>query len=37
MKTLQKQHGDTFTVLLGGKYITFILDPFQYQLVMKSH
>ncbi|XP_027967928.1 25-hydroxycholesterol 7-alpha-hydroxylase [Eumetopias jubatus] len=36
MKTLQKQHGDTFTVLLGGKYITFILDPSQYQLVMKS-
>ncbi|EAW86877.1 cytochrome P450 family 7 subfamily B member 1 [Homo sapiens] len=37
MKTLQKQHGDTFTVLLGGKYITFILDPFQYQLVIKNH
>ncbi|XP_008980948.3 cytochrome P450 7B1 isoform X1 [Callithrix jacchus] len=36
MKTLQKQHGDTFTVLLGGKYITFILDPFQYQLVIKN-
>ncbi|XP_042779770.1 cytochrome P450 7B1 [Panthera leo] len=36
MKTLQKQHGDTFTVLLGGKYITFILDPFQYQSVMKN-
>uniref|UniRef100_A0A8C5L6T7 25/26-hydroxycholesterol 7alpha-hydroxylase n=2 Tax=Jaculus jaculus TaxID=51337 RepID=A0A8C5L6T7_JACJA len=37
IKTLQKQHGDTFTVLLGGKYITFILDPFQYQLVNKNH
>nr|XP_055142208.1 cytochrome P450 7B1 isoform X2 [Symphalangus syndactylus] len=37
VKTLQKQHGDTFTVLLGGKYITFILDPFQYQLVIKNH
>ncbi|XP_008055411.2 25-hydroxycholesterol 7-alpha-hydroxylase [Carlito syrichta] len=37
IKTLQKQHGDIFTVLLGGKYITFILDPFQYQLVTKNH
>lgn len=24
-------------LFLSGKYITFILDPFQYQLVMKSH
>ncbi|XP_054446174.1 cytochrome P450 7B1 isoform X2 [Pteronotus mesoamericanus] len=37
MRTLQKQHGDTFTLLLGGKYITFILDPYQYPLVMKNH
>lgn len=36
LKSLQKQHGDIFTILLGGKYITFILDPFQYQLVMKN-
>ncbi|KAI5126788.1 Cytochrome P450 7B1 [Manis pentadactyla] len=37
MRTLQKQHGDTFTILLGGNYITFILDSFQYHLVMKNH
>nr|XP_012618806.2 25-hydroxycholesterol 7-alpha-hydroxylase [Microcebus murinus] len=37
IKTLQKQHGDIFTLLLGGKYITFILDPFQYPLVLKNH
>nr|KAF6426200.1 cytochrome P450 family 7 subfamily B member 1 [Molossus molossus] len=36
MKTLQNQHGDIFTLLLGGKYITFILDPYQYHLVMKN-
>ncbi|XP_023401507.2 cytochrome P450 7B1 [Loxodonta africana] len=36
LKTLQKQHGDIFTVLLGGKYITFILDPLQFQLVTKN-
>ncbi|XP_021111738.1 25-hydroxycholesterol 7-alpha-hydroxylase isoform X2 [Heterocephalus glaber] len=37
IRTLQKQYGDIFTVLLGGKYITFILDPFQYQLLAKYH
>ncbi|XP_023558194.1 25-hydroxycholesterol 7-alpha-hydroxylase isoform X2 [Octodon degus] len=37
IRTLQKQYGDIFTVLLGGKYITFILDPFQYQLLHKYH
>ncbi|XP_011362887.1 25-hydroxycholesterol 7-alpha-hydroxylase [Pteropus alecto] len=37
MRTLQKQHGDIFTLLLGGKYITLILDPCQYQLVIKNH
>ncbi|GAB1287399.1 Cytochrome P450 7B1 [Apodemus speciosus] len=36
LKTLQRQYGDTFTVLIGGKYITFVLDPFQYQYVMKN-
>ncbi|XP_066235064.1 cytochrome P450 7B1 isoform X1 [Saccopteryx leptura] len=37
MRTLQQQHGDTFTLFLGGKYITFILDPCQYQSVMKNN
>ncbi|XP_007947936.1 cytochrome P450 7B1 [Orycteropus afer afer] len=36
IKTLQKKHGDSFTVLFGGKYVTFILDPFQFQLVTKN-
>ncbi|XP_012965835.1 cytochrome P450 7B1 [Mesocricetus auratus] len=36
MKSLQRKHGDIFTILLSGKYITFILDPFQYHLVMKN-
>lgn len=36
LETLQRQYGDTFTVLLGGKYITFVLNPFQYQYVMKN-
>ncbi|KAM6214533.1 cytochrome P450 7B1 [Rhynchocyon petersi] len=37
IKTLQKQHGDIFTVLLGGKYMTFILDPLQFPLITKNH
>ncbi|XP_021014667.1 25-hydroxycholesterol 7-alpha-hydroxylase isoform X1 [Mus caroli] len=36
LKTLQRQHGDTFTVFLVGKYITFVLNPFQYQYVTKN-
>lgn len=37
LKTLQTQYGDVFTLRLPGKYITFILDPFQFQSVMKNH
>ncbi|KAB0360324.1 hypothetical protein FD754_004480 [Muntiacus muntjak] len=36
MTSLQKQYGDIFTLLLGGKYITFILDPFHYTSVAKN-
>ncbi|XP_042522268.1 cytochrome P450 7B1 [Dipodomys spectabilis] len=37
LKTLQNQYGDIFTLLIAGKYITFVLDPFQYQLLLKYH
>ncbi|XP_051054331.1 cytochrome P450 7B1 [Phodopus roborovskii] len=36
MKSLQRKHGDTFTILLSGRYLTFILDPFQYHLIVKN-
>ncbi|XP_043735029.1 cytochrome P450 7B1 isoform X5 [Cervus elaphus] len=36
MTSIQKQYGDIFTLLLGGKYITFILDPFHYTSVAKN-
>lgn len=36
MKTLRRKYGDTFTVLLSGKYITFVLNPFQYHLLMRN-
>ncbi|XP_078543368.1 cytochrome P450 7B1 [Lissotriton helveticus] len=35
LKSLQKKHGDIFTVQLLGRYMTFIMDPNQYQYVTK--
>lgn len=32
---LQKEHGDDFTVLIAGRYITFIMNPLQYPSVIK--
>uniref|UniRef100_A0A8C4G042 Cytochrome P450 7B1 n=1 Tax=Denticeps clupeoides TaxID=299321 RepID=A0A8C4G042_9TELE len=32
---LQNKHGDVFTVLLAGKYITFVMDPHMYPAVVK--
>ncbi|KAM4864857.1 cytochrome P450 7B1 [Thomomys bottae] len=37
LKAVQKQYGNIFTLLIAGKYITFVLDPFQYQLLVKHH
>ncbi|XP_008106726.2 cytochrome P450 7B1 [Anolis carolinensis] len=34
--SLQKKHGDVFTIYLAGKYITFILDPLQFPSVIKN-
>ncbi|XP_072460787.1 cytochrome P450 7B1 isoform X2 [Notamacropus eugenii] len=33
----QKKYGDIFTLQINGNYCTFILDPFQYPLVLKNH
>ncbi|XP_069477216.1 cytochrome P450 7B1 isoform X2 [Ambystoma mexicanum] len=35
LQSLQKKHGDIFTVKILGKYMTFIMDPCQYQHVTK--
>ncbi|TRY66309.1 hypothetical protein DNTS_024308 [Danionella cerebrum] len=32
---LQKEHGDFFTVLIAGRYITFIMNPLLYPSVIK--
>ncbi|XP_028924438.1 cytochrome P450 7B1 [Ornithorhynchus anatinus] len=36
LKAQQKIHGDVFTVLFVGKYITFILDPFQFPTITRT-
>ncbi|XP_044522037.1 cytochrome P450 7B1, partial [Gracilinanus agilis] len=37
IKEYQKKYGDLFTLYISGKYFTFVLDPFQYPLVLKNH
>ncbi|KAG1934993.1 cytochrome P450 7A1 [Pimephales promelas] len=32
---LQREHGDVFTVLIAGRYITFIMNPLLYPSVIK--
>ncbi|XP_063307426.1 cytochrome P450 7B1 [Pelobates fuscus] len=36
LKSQQKKHGDIFTSHIAGKYITFIMDPTQFQYVIKQ-
>ncbi|XP_062843928.1 cytochrome P450 7B1 [Trichomycterus rosablanca] len=35
LQELQKRHGDVFTVLIAGKYMTFVMDPLLYPAVIK--
>uniref|UniRef100_A0A673LZF2 25-hydroxycholesterol 7-alpha-hydroxylase-like n=1 Tax=Sinocyclocheilus rhinocerous TaxID=307959 RepID=A0A673LZF2_9TELE len=35
LSQLQQEHGDFFTVLIAGRYITFIMNPFLYPSVIK--
>ncbi|XP_038622454.1 cytochrome P450 7B1 [Tachyglossus aculeatus] len=36
LKTQQEIHGSIFTVFFAGKYITFILDPFQFPMITRT-
>ncbi|XP_078722320.1 7-alpha-hydroxycholest-4-en-3-one 12-alpha-hydroxylase-like [Lampetra fluviatilis] len=36
LRRMQRKHGDTFTVCLGGKYITFMLDPHEMAAVARE-
>ncbi|KAI4891440.1 hypothetical protein NFI96_025129 [Prochilodus magdalenae] len=35
LQQLQKKHGDVFTVLIAGKYMTFVMNPLLYPAVIK--
>ncbi|XP_027753420.1 5-beta-cholestane-3-alpha,7-alpha-diol 12-alpha-hydroxylase [Empidonax traillii] len=36
LKRMQRKHGDVFTVLLGGRYFTFVMDPFCFGSIVKE-
>ncbi|NWX13801.1 CP8B1 hydroxylase, partial [Aegotheles bennettii] len=36
LKRMQRKHGDIFTVLLGGSYFTFVMDPFCFGTITKE-
>lgn len=36
LKKMRRKHGDIFTVLIGGHYFTFVMDPFCFGAIMKE-
>nr|XP_005510676.2 5-beta-cholestane-3-alpha,7-alpha-diol 12-alpha-hydroxylase [Columba livia] len=36
LKKMQRKHGDIFTVLMGGYYFTFVMDPFCFGAIAKE-
>ncbi|NXK88409.1 CP8B1 hydroxylase, partial [Formicarius rufipectus] len=36
LKRMQRKHGDVFTVLFGGYYFTFVMDPFCFGTIVKE-
>ncbi|XP_015268652.1 PREDICTED: 5-beta-cholestane-3-alpha,7-alpha-diol 12-alpha-hydroxylase-like [Gekko japonicus] len=36
LQKMQKKHGDIFTLLIGGHFITFVLDPHSYGTIVKE-
>ncbi|XP_034984971.1 5-beta-cholestane-3-alpha,7-alpha-diol 12-alpha-hydroxylase-like [Zootoca vivipara] len=36
LQRMQKKHGDIFTVLFGGYYFTFLMDPLSYGAIVKE-
>ncbi|XP_061442982.1 7-alpha-hydroxycholest-4-en-3-one 12-alpha-hydroxylase-like [Rhineura floridana] len=36
LQTMRKKHGDIFTVLLGGHYFTFVMDPLSFGAIVKA-
>uniref|UniRef100_A0A669QSV8 Cytochrome P450 family 8 subfamily B member 1 n=1 Tax=Phasianus colchicus TaxID=9054 RepID=A0A669QSV8_PHACC len=36
LSKMQRKHGDIFTVLIGGYYFTFVMDPFCFGAIVKE-
>ncbi|XP_033022123.1 5-beta-cholestane-3-alpha,7-alpha-diol 12-alpha-hydroxylase-like [Lacerta agilis] len=36
LQRMQKKHGDIFTVLLGGHYFTFVMDPLSFGAIVNE-
>ncbi|NXH16207.1 CP8B1 hydroxylase, partial [Bucco capensis] len=36
LRRMQSKHGDVFTVLIGGHYFTFVMDPFCFGAIVKE-
>jgi len=36
LSKMQRKHGDIFTVLIGGHYFTFVMDPFCFGAIVKE-
>ncbi|XP_065254851.1 5-beta-cholestane-3-alpha,7-alpha-diol 12-alpha-hydroxylase [Emys orbicularis] len=36
LKKMQRRHGDIFTVLIGGYYFTFLMDPLSFGAIVKA-
>ncbi|KAF7245753.1 7-alpha-hydroxycholest-4-en-3-one 12-alpha-hydroxylase [Varanus komodoensis] len=36
LRRMQKKHGDIFTVLVGGNYLHFLMDPHTYRSIIKE-
>ncbi|XP_053456028.1 7-alpha-hydroxycholest-4-en-3-one 12-alpha-hydroxylase [Nycticebus coucang] len=36
LKRMQTKHGDVFTVLLGGRYFHFVMDPFSFGPILRD-
>ncbi|NWR85633.1 CP8B1 hydroxylase, partial [Furnarius figulus] len=36
LKRMQRKHGDVFTVLIGGYYFTFVMDPSCFGTIVKA-
>ncbi|XP_074139266.1 5-beta-cholestane-3-alpha,7-alpha-diol 12-alpha-hydroxylase-like [Sminthopsis crassicaudata] len=37
LKRMQERHGEIFTVQMAGRYVTFVTDPFSFDVILKEN